>query len=241
MEQKLDGKRLLISVKDQKVFATSRNGEETKVPYRVEELFKVLKKEWIFDGEYVNGIYWVFDILKYRDTDISGLPWQVRNYQVQNSIPRIKSPIVKAITPRFSTYDKHVLFEKAKHQHVEGVVFKDINQPYIPGRSRAYLKHKFIKTVDCEVIDSGFEGKDNFVLGVYCDGKRFNCGRVSGLTGDGPRIKIGDVVEVRCLYVSNSFKLFQPTLPRIRTDKQPHECTFDQLEVLRTNKKVIEA
>lgn len=73
------------------------------------------------------------------------------------------------------------------------------------------------------------DGKQNLRLAVYRDGKKVDVGDCTARAGDGLAIKKGDVVEVRYLYVGANGRLYQPTFPKIRDDKAPHECTWDQL------------
>lgn len=237
LQQKLDGKRILVCINDHSVIAFSRNGE-TNIPRWLEIELSKLEGEWVYDGELVGKIYWLFDILTCNGRDVTHLPWLERQ-QLLN-VTELRGVRTAAFVYGENLEAKKTFFNFAQQKRAEGVVFKDVTKPYTPGRSRAFLKHKFIKTVDCVVVGEGFEDKNNFILAVYKDGKEIECGRVSALTGDGPRVKVGDVVEVKCLYVSNDFNLVQPTMPRIRTDKKPEQCTFDQLEVLQTNKTAIE-
>lgn len=116
--------------------------------------------------------------------------------------------------------------ERLRVENREGIVIHDSYN------GKAY-KYKFVKQVDCEVIAVGKDGKSNLELAVYNNsGERVNVGRVSALTGDGKFVKLGDVVQVNCLYVSEGMRLVQPTKPLIRNDKFPHECKIDQLEVI---------
>ena len=89
------------------------------------------------------------------------------------------------------------------------------------------------------VIDRGINGKDNLLLGVYRDGEMVEVGKVSALTGDGPRVSIGDVVTVKVLYASAAGKLYLPVTPHLRTDKSRTDCGYEQIIALQTNKRSI--
>lgn len=44
---------------------------------------------------------------------------------------------------------------------------------------------------------------------------------------------------MRVVYVSDDDRLIQPTLPTLRDDKRPDECTIDQMATARTNKNLL--
>jgi hypothetical protein len=50
---------------------------------------------------------------------------------------------------------------------------------------------------------------------------------------------VGDVVTVILLYSTDDNRLYQPTMPKIRLDKAPEECGWDQLDLCRTNKNTV--
>ena len=148
-------------------------------------------------------------------------------------------PYVHMLPSYSEAQAKKEFYVRLRREKAEGVVFKRRGAVYKQGRSTYLLKHKFTKTVDCVIIARNVDDKDNFVLAMYDE---FGClqevGKVSALTGDGPKLKIGDVAEVTILYATNSNKLYQPVSPKLRLDKTEKECTLDQLEEMKPSKKV---
>jgi hypothetical protein len=114
----------------------------------------------------------------------------------------------------------------------EGIIVRDQEAPYESGRRTSALrKAKFIKTMDVVVTARGRDGKDNLSIGVYDGDRLVDLGTVTAMAGDGPTLQVGQVCEVRYLYAHLSPdgpRLIQVTMPRLRTDKLPAECTLDQ-------------
>jgi hypothetical protein len=111
----------------------------------------------------------------------------------------------------------------------EGVIFRRLDAGYIQKRSSNLLKYKFRHDADCVVTALGTKGKANMALGLMSCGSLVDVGECSALTGDQHRIRVGDVVTVTYLYASSDRRLVQPTKPRLRRDKDPADCTIDQL------------
>jgi ATP-dependent DNA ligase len=122
----------------------------------------------------------------------------------------------------------------------EGLIAKRVGAVYREGlRSRDWVKIKRHHEIDCVVTWLGAE-RANMGVGLYDGDHLVDVAEVGRLTGDGRRCQVGDVVTVRCLYASDTNRLIQPTLPRLRTDKTARECTLDQLHAARTNPHLLD-
>lgn len=238
LSQKLDGHRVLIET-GTTLKRYNRHGEETTVPEGIRRSLGGLSQRWVLDGEFLDETFWIFDILELNGTNLLNSRWFMRQTAVTGFVERVNDPHVRAV-PQLDLEDyKRESFTNLRDHNAEGVIFTDRNSFYKQGRTNQVLKYKFLKTVDCIVTAKGLEGKDNLEIAVMRDGVKVNVGRVSALTGDGPNIKVGDVVTVTCLYSTETGRLFHPVKPRLRTDKLPEECTFDQVEVIKLNKEVL--
>jgi len=235
MSQKLDGHRMIVQTGPLRCY--TRNGHDRDVPASVEAALGDIQSEWIFDGELLDKTYHCFDILSTGKGDVRKWEWSNRQALLEAALNTRDIPIV---TQYFGTEDKTLFFEKCKEMQVEGVVFARRSGQYkTSGRSSNVVKYKFFKDVDCEVIGKGSDGRDNLMLGVYRGDELVEVGKVSALTGDGPRVQVGDVVTVRVLYATPSGKLYLPVTPRIRIDKPANTCSYEQIEQLQTNKSTI--
>lgn len=88
-------------------------------------------------------------------------------------------------------------------------------------------------------LDEGEDPDEFFFAQLIKAGHMVEVAECTRLAGDGSKVKIGDVVQVKCLYVTDDNRLYQPTLPKIRTDKRPEDCGVDQLEDIRPDKRIL--
>lgn len=232
-QQKLDGDRLVVRVRDGVVSALNRVGEprSNPVPGVVLRQFQVFPDEWVFDGELLTtGEYWLFD-LPYA----GGLVHPHQPYSLRCEVlERIFSsnvwqpdPCIRLLPVARSTTAKQALFNGLKARGAEGLIFRHVDSEYLPGkRSALALKAKFTHTADVVVHEVRPEGRNNCTFRVFRDGVLVPAGSCS-LEGR-PRVAPGDVIEVRYLYASDDARLYQPTMLRARDDKLPSECTIDQ-------------
>lgn len=235
ISQKLDGHRVIVQTGPLRCF--TRQGHDRDVPASLRDALGHIESEWIFDGELLDKTYHCFDILATSRGNVRSWRWSQRQTVLTAALQN--RPGVVVVPQITGAEAKREFFELCEKKKVEGVVFARIDAPYKPGRNLNTVKHKFMKDIDCVVIDRNINGKDNLLLGVYRNNSLIEVGKVSALTGDGPKAQIGDVVSVRVLYATNGDKLYLPVKPKIRYDKSPHECTYDQLGPLKTNKQPV--
>ena len=133
--------------------------------------------------------------------------------------------------------EKRALLEWCKANDSEGIMVKARSGKYHPGRrTAAMMKAKFTESVDCILGEVRREGKLSSSLYVLLDGTLTEIGSVKMTERDLKQAKMGDVVEIRYLYVGAGNRLYQPSFLGFRHDKDPSECTADQLKLV--NKEV---
>jgi ATP-dependent DNA ligase len=235
-EQKLDGNRIMVRVEDHNVTFYNRKGDRTQVTGPVAKLFGELSQgPWVFDGELCKERFHVFDLPIAGDVIKPNTPFETRRQALELAFEHWQPDerFINLVSTKKTPHDKLALYERAKSEGAEGVMFKDKTGVYLPGKRYSKMrKCKFVHSVDCIVIQTGLDGKANMSLGVYdVDGNMVPIGECTALAGDGARIKAGDVVEVTYLYAVDPKKprLYQVTKPKIRVDKAAAECTLDQL------------
>ena len=232
MQQKLDGERMIIDTRGDVVKCYNRNGVEKNIPPQL----NLYSSEYLLDGEFLNGKYYAFD-----RPDLTSMKY-IDRYNMLNKEFLSEYLGVEVLPIYLTQEDKQRKFEEFYSNNSEGVMFKRVDGMYKNGRSSSVLKYKFISDIDCIVIErpsNANPDKQNMYLGMYSNGEIVEVGKVSALTGDGPKLKIGDVCKISCLYVTKGGNLFQPVKPMLRVDKDPTECTIDQLDQLLTNKEVL--
>ncbi len=204
-EVKYDGYRALTMVNNGHPDMVSRNGNNFNKQFEpiIKELVKI-KDNTILDGEIViedeNGIsdfqqlqnyirtqqgrliYYVFDLLYLNNHSIIHLPLLDRkellselfkNYSFKNVV---LSPFVRE--------QGQDLFEQLSQGGYEGIIAKEINSTYLPGkRSRQWLKSKI--TMSQEAIICGYTMPQNsrkyfgsLILGAFEKGRLVHIGNV---------------------------------------------------------------
>ena len=221
MQEKLDGKRCVIST-GSKLSALSRNNLPLQLSEELHGFLCGLPPGWTFDGELIGSVYYVFDVLEVNSNQVSNFSWKDR-YNILTSILTKDYEFIKLVPCLTS---KSAEFDRLRQDNTEGVIFKDLRSSYTGGE---WFKFKFYKSVDCIVTDTALNSKNSLELSVYTDNRLLPIGQLSSLTGDGPRVKCGDIVEVTYLKFTTNRRLYQASNPKLRTDKLPEECTIEQL------------
>lgn len=242
-ESKVDGDRVLVHVGEGEVFFASSTGKPARYAPAIRKDFAGFANSpvpWIFDGELCENKYYLFDLIQAAGLVTPQHPFWERRRVLEEFYSRWNPGSAIVLLPSYTDQaDKANLAMTVKRNRGEGLMFKRLDAPYVPNsRSSAMLKVKFRKDVDCVVTEIGRDGKNNMVLSVYRDGELVEVGDCTALAGDGKRVAVGDVVCVKIMNVSKDFRLYQPTYPKIRTDKEASECLWEQLPPLMVNKQV---
>lgn len=241
ISQKLDGRRLMIARGDDGVIGISRDGGDAATPEHLVEAFTRVKSGWVFDGEYLDGIYHVFDVLRMPDGSLCTISWKERQSILHTVLAEFDDRV--KVVHQIYGFLKEEYIEQLENNRAEGIVAARMDGIYRYGlRSNNIGKYKFIKDADCIITEMGRGGSDNLVLSLYDDsGNLCEIGKVSALTGDGKHhtFSLGEVVQVEFLYVTQDLKLYQPVKPKLRLDKSATECTMDQILPFVTSKAVV--
>ena len=127
--------------------------------------------------------------------------------------------------------DKVEIYEELLSTNREGVVLKDMDAPYSPGRPNSggpQLKFKFVESASFVV--TGINAKRSVTLGLYDGDKLVPAGNVT----IPPNLKVpevGEVCEVKYLYCfKESGSIYQPVYLGVRSDIPASECVVEQLK-----------
>ena len=234
MEEKFDGTRVCVDVHpNEGVRAWGRRGE-IQVPPQLRLGWENL--QFALDGELLGDRYIVFDVLSMTSSDTRELPLLSRKKLLDiydNS--GLRHPFVEIASFAQSPAEKVALLRAAMEQNKEGVVLKEATSTYKSGRTNCWRKFKFYKSLDAVVLSLGEAGHPEAArLGLCEDDDVTLVNDIGGVKlpmiyQQRQNIKVGDVIEVRYLYVTDERKLYQPTFLRKRIDKDAIECTVSQL------------
>lgn len=226
LDIKVDGKRLLVDLNEGVGY--NRAGDRTGLPKRLAELLGWAGRVDVrLDGELVGDTFWAFDMVG-PDIDPA---WEDRRDHLDRFVAAWDPDphLIRVVPWAIDVEGKADLVARVRQEGLEGLIAKRLGSYYHAGRSSLWQKLKDTKTVDCVVTRLGVDGKKNLAVALWRDGQLVEVGEVSALTGDGPSVQVGDVVEVTFLYLAVNDRLYQPVTPKIRTDKKADECSWEQL------------
>lgn len=252
-EQKVDGTRGLAVVTANKVFWPAGDGKRTLAHTAATQHFSKLNPvlialfaklvttdaELVLDGEIMTGTgeYLLFDLpyLRIGGKVLVGpaTPLSARRAALETLAAALPANSrVKLLRQTRTEADKRDLFEAVQISGGEGVIAKQVDALYEPGkRVKTVRKLKFVQTAD--VIITSVNRPDaqhgSAKLAVTTEFGMKPVGACS-LIGK-PNVKVGDVIEVAFLFFTDAGTLYQPRMLKIRDDKAAAECTLDQFRV----------
>jgi len=232
MQEKFDGRRILLRAEAGKTTGINRKGLAVGLPESIVSAAKALGQPCLLDGECVGDTLHAFDLLELDGADQRPLPYGQRLKQLAALLAANRAKSISLVETAMAPANKRILFEKLKKDQHEGVVFKHSAAPYTPGRPASggsQLKHKFYATAS--LIVAKVNDKRSVALELYANKKeRVEAGNVT-IPPNLPVPKEGAVVEVRYLYAyKESGRLYQPTFLGERDDIEASACTTAQLK-----------
>ncbi len=224
LEEKHDGRRLMVRVTGGAVEGANRKGLLVSLPREIEDALKG-GEDCVLDGELIGAKLYVFDILAYAGTDLCDRSYLER-VEIRNAIPFTDRSAVDTVETFFGTEAKRAAFRRLQLADKEGVVFKSAQAPYKVGRPTTggtQVKHKFYAS--CSAIVGAVNAQRS--IGLLLDGT--SVGNVT-ISPNFELPRVGDVVEVRYLYYNPQGALYQPCFLGVREDIDVEECTLSQLK-----------
>ena len=238
VQEKKDGKRLILRKEGQTVEGINRRGILCGIPQSLVDSAKALRGDWLIDGELVGEVFHAFDLLEHEGS-YRAQPLRRRLVALFNLVASGQAPTIQLVASYTGEAVKRRFLERCREENLEGVVFKDMTAPYIPGRPNSggtQKKFKFVETAS--VVVTSLNGKRSVKIGVLDGERMISSGNVTIPVGsDIPGI--GDIVEVRYLYAfRESGSLFQPVYVGERDDLELKDCSINQLKWKRAEELV---
>jgi len=232
MQEKFDGKRILIRKDGDQVIGINRKGLAVALPQPIVEQAQIIGgRQWLMDGEAVGDIYFAFDLLEEDGVDLRKEPYSRRLDALVAIVPSAGRSVIRTRATATNTAQKWEMLSALRRLKAEGVVFKRHAAPYTPGRPASggdQLKLKFTATASCIVAKAN--GTKRSVALALLDGRnRVAVGSVT-IPPSQQIPKAGSVLEVKYLYAFPGGSLFQPVCLGLRDDIDPAACTIGQLK-----------
>ena len=232
LQEKFDGRRLMVRKRGDEITGINRRGLLIPIPEPIRHAFEELPVDVLIDGEAVGDTLHAFDLLEIKGHDIRGNAYLSRFAGLLTLLdPEHKH--LRPVDTHTEADDKRAMFETFRRCGSEGVVFKQIDAPFSPGRPNSggsQLKFKFVESASFVV--TGVNAKRSVTLGLLAsDGDGIvPAGNVT--IPPNQRIPVaGRVVEVRYLYAfRESGSIYQPAYLGERADIPASDCTVDQLK-----------
>ncbi|MFZ2238085.1 MAG: WGR domain-containing protein [Gordonia amarae] len=245
MQEKFDGRRMMLRKSGDTVEAINKLGLIVGVSEPVVRAAASIDADFIIDGEIIGDTLYAFDILECHlrgalvlplsreviensGGDLRGATYRGR-YRVLADLIAFNPDDAIVTAPSWNNpSDKRQKLAELRDGKAEGVVFKNLESAYAPGRPNSggpQLKFKFVDTLSALV--SAINDKRSVGLGLHgADGLTF-VGNVT-IPANHEVPEVGAVVEVRYLYANPM--LFQPVYLGVRDDILPEECVMAQVK-----------
>jgi len=230
MQEKMDGRRLLIRKQGDAVTGINRLGLSVGLPALLVDAAQRLPGDFLIDGEAIGEVLHVFDILTFKGDDVRTLRFADRHLFLTDLLASGTQSQIRRVETALYSYHKKMLFEECLKAGREGVVFKHHEAPNTAGRPSSggtQIKFKFCETASF-VVDR-INDKRSVRLTVLEQGKPVPVGNVT-IPPNHPVPSVGAVVECRYLYAFPQGSIYQPVYLGEREDIRSEECVIGQLK-----------
>jgi bifunctional non-homologous end joining protein LigD len=232
LQEKHDGRRLMVRKQGDEITGINRRGLVVAIPDAIREAVEHIPFDVLIDGEAVGDTLHAFDLLEVKGNCLRKRRYIDRFASLMMVIPPGLDAL-RRVSTTVSPADKVEIYEELRATNREGVVFKDMDAPYSPGRPNSggpQLKFKFVESASFLV--TGINAKRSVTLGLYSgDGDTLvPAGNVT-IPPNHAIPQMGTVAEVRYLYaLKQSGSIYQPVYLGRRDDIPASECVVEQLK-----------
>jgi bifunctional non-homologous end joining protein LigD len=231
MQEKMDGRRLLVQKKGDTIIGINRLGLTVGLPQTLIASASNCSCDFILDGEAIGDALHAFDALLIGEEDLRSTRYADRQVRLMTLLRSFQHPSIHVIEPHVTIGQKEEAFERFKTENAEGVVFKHIDAPYTAGRPSSggpQLKFKFHETASFVV--GKINAKRSVSLLLFAGDRIGSAGNVT-IPPNHEIPQTGQVVECRYLYAfKESGCIYQPVYLGPREDIPTEECTTTQLK-----------
>ena len=183
------------------------------------------------DGELIGDTLHVFDILAFEGSDVRHRTCRHRVALMEAVVNDINHRNLRIVPTYRTIEEKRAAFAAIRARGGEGVVFKQINSPYVAGKnpSTGIVKHKFVSSATV-LVCSLSASKRSVQVGAYDATSQLVTMCSVTIPPNAAMPRPGDLAEVLYLYAfPASHALAQPVWKGLRTDQTLGACVLSQL------------
>ena len=231
LQEKFDGRRMLVRKSGHTITGINRLGLMVALPAPLIADAMAYEGDFLLDGESIGDVLHAFDLLSLDGHDLRCLGFGERYLKLMNLLASFQHRHIALVRSACLPRHKQAMFDELKAQNKEGVVFKNIDASYTPGKPASagpQLKFKFCETASFIVTKANAKRSVSLIL--FHGDKVVSAGNVT-IPGNHDIPLAGSVVECRYLYAfPESGCIYQPVYLGVRDDIPSKECTTDQLK-----------
>lgn len=250
LQIKHDGERRGVKIEQDGIYALARKGHAVTLNDRVAEAIIHVKSEigtgdLFLDCEDMGDRLIVFDVLMIDGEEMRDAPLETRLKALHGLNAHIKAVgagdaiAVSTATRLVSKEAAEKAIHAAREANEEGVVIKDLNARYRPGRGSLAdghaMKLKFVEDIEAWV-DAIVPGKRSIAISLRksTDGLKWVEAGHCGVPVNHPMPTQGDVVTVQYLYAYAGGRLAQPVYKGVRPGFTESDVgTLDDLKFMK--------
>lgn len=232
VQQKFDGKRIILHIEPSSVTAYNRDGLQCEISKDIiaeAKLFSalaplVMDSEWIRETKKL----YAFDLLEIDGIDLRPTRFIDRIEQLTKTLLAAQTSLIHPARTEVDETAKIALLKRVHELNLEGIVFKHIPGPYRIDRDPRQFKYKFTH-VSSFIVTKRNE-KDSVDIAAY-DGRDqlIKVGSVKIRNRHFIQLEEGMIVDVRYAHAYPSHQLCQPRMISLRDDLHPENCLLSQL------------
>jgi bifunctional non-homologous end joining protein LigD len=231
LQEKHDGRRLMVRKQGDVITGINRRGLVVAIPDAIRDAVAKIPFDVLIDGEAVGDTLHAFDLLEVKGNDFRQRRYLDRFAALIMTIPP-NLPALRWVSTAVDPNDKIEIYEELRLTNKEGVVFKDVDAPFSPGRPNSggsQLKYKFVETASFVVISRN-STKRSVILGLYDGDQLVPAGNVT-IPPNHPVPAPHEVCECQYLHAfKDSGSIYQPVYLGKRCDIPTSECVVEQLK-----------
>jgi bifunctional non-homologous end joining protein LigD len=243
VQTKHDGERRGIFYQNGELYGSNRRGLKVALHPTIEKAFQRLIEfhslgDFILDSEDMGESVVIFDILEWDGRDVTDRPFMLRT-DILSKLPLICEEadikdVIDADAPLYCDSMTSLIYflRSNENNQEEGIVIRDPNAPYTPGRPNSggpCIKLKFYASATCRVA-SVHPTKRSIGLELADEQGMFDFVGNCTIPANYKIPSVGDLVEVKYLYAYRNGSIYQPQYKGIRTDLDSSAAVTRQLK-----------